>query len=1329
MNTKQEPRTFKANSLRSRFFALCGFAMLVACLAAWGSVSGQQAYATEDTQAEAVSVGTDEGTQADAGMTYKVQAKSEAKAAKSADADASAKLPVVTVDAPEGALPEGAELHAELVESEKDTQAVADELEKAEVSYDGFLALDVFFTDADGNEVEPSEPVDVRFELPKGAVPEGAEDLAVHHLAEAEDGTVADVEAVADDADATDGTIVVQDDATVDAEFTVSSFSTFTITWGGNWWQAIDIHCIDESGNEIGSNLNNVNRNSAITMSGIAPTIPGYSYSHAKVAQSATAAGTTFTELRYSGSGYYVRWQYRSGGNQSWEDVGSRNVYLVYSNDSSELNPIDTVATSDRGVSISLYDYPEEINGNYIGGNGTNQFMFSGGDTRFNSNTNDNSWVNHWTQGGGGVTQGIVASELDDSGYPTVTGQTTTRNGQSLGYLFGADSKASGITGYENLDYLFTYDKETGYYTYDSSQNFASIYDADGDEVKGDNGHRSFVVYDGANTGTSNGSSGHPYFLPFNQPGTNEAQGNYHFGMKMTVDNFLMPRDGQVNGKDMIFSFSGDDDVWVYIDGVLILDMGGIHNSNDGRINFGSGKVTVDKVNNVSGRSHQNQMKEEYIGDLLHEAYDGDEDYISENLEKRDGHWYLKDYTTHDLSFFYLERGAVDSNCKIEFNLQTIPTGTITVGKQVESNAEEFVDADFTMKVTVSDKENGTYVPYVGDYIVSTDVNFSTTVDTGFTTDGTVDIKHGQFVRFTGGEHYRTKGQVGNVTPVDASTWYKVVETGASGFSDDYVFDLTDTKLVDPNQDPDHEGSSVQDENQIGGTVALRVDTNPWIQVLNRFTALDKYRLVIQKKMAEGQEALEGQTFTIKLTAADGVTPYTGEYYVRDIGGSGVGTRHDGADDGEITISAGQEILVINLPTGAEFVVQETGLDKEAFKDPEYSGDGDRREEGGVNVSIEHEEGKTVDRTVTVTNSYEVAPLVYDGYFTILKDLKGADLASNQFEFNVTAVDKYSADKASGVQWGSGYSFDFRNANGDQQNSDGLAEAIARTASKLVFTKDDVDHTYTYIYTENQLSNDQTAAGYVGDDTAYKVVLAVSEARGSGGVAVKVTATVYSSENYSSGESSVATWNPVGEPHVAVAGENKKDEFSITFENEFNLLGLQIVKVDKKTQDRLSGAVFTLTDSSGKAVQAYSGPDPSDQNKITGDAATNEQGILYFYGLKNGTYTLTETRFPSGYQAESEEGVSSQLKVENGAVKFKNGDGWASLDPARVSGDPEDQNSKFVDHCFYMQVSNTKIPDLPQSGSSGTLIMSSVGVATIILAGVYLLNRRFPLSK
>ena len=345
MNTKQEPRTFKANSLRSRFFALCGFAMLVACLAAWGSVSGQQAYATEDTQAEAVSVGADEGTQTDTGMTYKVQAKSEAKAEKSADADAST---------------------AELVESEKDTQAVADELEKAEVSYDGFLALDVFFADADGNEVEPSEPVDVRFELPEGAVPEGAEDIAVHHLAEAEDGTVSDVEAVADDADATEGTVAVQDDATVDAEFTVESFSDFVISWNYRLW--VTVHYVDENGEPIQgtqtSSVSLTNDEGSREFSDYAGEIPGYTYVGARLrsydgetvthvrAQSYTSWGTTYYFYTFY-DGNQPRGQISASNNSS----DSESVYLVYKTDGSEPEIPESNATVTTGKSaVKLAD-------------------------------------------------------------------------------------------------------------------------------------------------------------------------------------------------------------------------------------------------------------------------------------------------------------------------------------------------------------------------------------------------------------------------------------------------------------------------------------------------------------------------------------------------------------------------------------------------------------------------------------------------------------------------------------------------------------------------------------------------------------------------------------------------------------------------------------------------------------------------------------------------------------------------------------------------------------------------------------------------------------
>lgn len=168
----------------------------------------------------------------------------------------------VSVGAPQGALPDGATLHVDPVTSDEDVQAVTDELDEAEVSYDGFAAFDVYFTDADGNEVEPTETVSVRFELPEGAVPEGAEDLAVHHLAEAEDGTVSEVEAVADDADATEGTVAVQDDATVDAEFTVESFSVFTFSWGSDSDEDNASAAVDESSldNEAGVSRSSTSR-------------------------------------------------------------------------------------------------------------------------------------------------------------------------------------------------------------------------------------------------------------------------------------------------------------------------------------------------------------------------------------------------------------------------------------------------------------------------------------------------------------------------------------------------------------------------------------------------------------------------------------------------------------------------------------------------------------------------------------------------------------------------------------------------------------------------------------------------------------------------------------------------------------------------------------------------------------------------------------------------------------------------------------------------------------------------------------------------------------
>lgn len=292
----------------------------------------------------------------------------------------------VSVGAPQGALPDGATLHVDPVTSDEDVQAVTDELDAAAVSYDGFAAFDVYFTDTEGNEVEPTEAVSVRFDLPAGTMPEGAEGIAVHHLAEAEDGTVADVEAVADDSDATKGTVAVQDDSTVAAEFSVDSFSTFTMTWSGGWsnYFNITVHYVDENGKEIGDDglRKNVqiSNKQTYTFSEYADgvNIPGYTFSgksfYSGGREGNFNSASQVIRMDSSSSGWrdprYTLTFYNSNSGDSYRvgtltfDTGDwfattqyAHVYLVYTEEQSEPELPESNATVTTGKSaVKLKD-------------------------------------------------------------------------------------------------------------------------------------------------------------------------------------------------------------------------------------------------------------------------------------------------------------------------------------------------------------------------------------------------------------------------------------------------------------------------------------------------------------------------------------------------------------------------------------------------------------------------------------------------------------------------------------------------------------------------------------------------------------------------------------------------------------------------------------------------------------------------------------------------------------------------------------------------------------------------------------------------------------
>lgn len=360
------------------------------------------------------------------------------------------------------------------------------------------------------------------------------------------------------------------------------------------------------------------------------------------------------------------------------------------------------------GTTVNLFDY-WVVNGDNDSSKNIN-----------NDNKNDNTGINkdHQLKFNGGAGSGInkwtgrsningfgrlsfVKTMLVD-GYPAINNGTHTSQGQgvnctdeSLAYLFNNDSQANGKQNgkavYNNVKGLFQL--KDGYYVYDS-------YGSKGNYAVYNSTTNSFNVYDKAGVykgGVSDANLGQ--FFPFDSAGKvfdekgnslspkqiidGSTNLNHHFGMSVTTE-FVQPASGKTTGdKDMVFEFSGDDDVWVYIDGVLVGDLGGIHEKATLKINFATGGVHVGHVDNAN--DPEKTIQDTTIKAMF-QAAGADTTNFSGNT--------FRDSTKHTLSFFYLERGAGASNMSLKFNLTTLPSSEVA---KVDQNGEAVNGATFEL--------------------------------------------------------------------------------------------------------------------------------------------------------------------------------------------------------------------------------------------------------------------------------------------------------------------------------------------------------------------------------------------------------------------------------------------------------------------------------------------------------------------------------------------------------------------------------------------------------------------------------------------------------
>ena len=461
------------------------------------------------------------------------------------------------------------------------------------------------------------------------------------------------------------------------------------------------------------------------------------------------------------------------------------SVMAAGNDDGLEEHIIDTISPSH--VKFNLFDYwlidrettsSGEANRPVQGGiNEGHPFIFGGLSNRgrWNVWTGNSNHYNAQPENPGiryGEYKGIVKDTLTD-GYPTLDliDDTTpdynipgfmqgsedllSKREESLAYLFDPDIENEYKEAYENVQGLVKYDGNGGY-VYNSHENYAA-FQKSADGTLGTNGESSdgyFDVYDSWALMGSTSPNGQ--FFPFDgaeevfqntngvfeedknghlisqerrPTAASEAENLNHF-MGMTMETvFLQPESGRIDqDTPMSFTFSGDDDVWIFIDNVLVSDLGGIHDECFTIIDFETGNVytgltpivqnddgsfseniptldelqnqipescgnwswydrtpinedTTNRVGTVSGdydafaKAHNIQTKTlkeifESAGEAEHQTWGNAESGMSANTFDQN--------TQHELKMFYLERGAGASNLVLEFNMLAVPASGVT---------------------------------------------------------------------------------------------------------------------------------------------------------------------------------------------------------------------------------------------------------------------------------------------------------------------------------------------------------------------------------------------------------------------------------------------------------------------------------------------------------------------------------------------------------------------------------------------------------------------------------------------------------------------------
>ena len=514
------------------------------------------------------------------------------------------------------------------------------------------------------------------------------------------------------------------------------------------------------------------------------------------------------------------------------------------------------------------------------------------------------------------VAQGIVGKNLDDGNLIT---SYTNENGDPVKVpFFNEDAypnQSKYMRFYNNLQFPFTKttnDKGVSTYSFDSERNTVH-YDYENNKIVRDD---TIKIHDvGGDTG----------YFPFNSVDPSAKDNlNYGFGTQFTIPFTVTETGKNVDGTPMTFKFTGDDDVWVYIDGALVLDMGGAHCKAEGEINFATQMATI-----TTGTSNAKLGNQATAGGRVKAEDNGNRtvDFKNITVKKSDGKTIsLADYMkesgkVHELKMYYMERGMWDSNMSISYSFVPLPSG-LTLSKTLDTkdvnaglkNAVQGLDKfDFNIQTrnlkareaNYSDVDNLGYTLY--DY---NDNTYPGQVAKNSTATFSSSYYASEFIDTT---------DENNSSAFYAGTGFKITESIPKGTKLQY--DETKTKWGVYDSAISREAIEQKDSSNVA--IFNMGDANSSeMDVVNRyvnFVNTPKVGSLSVEKKYEG-DALKDKTFgfTVKvdLTGGDYYDSYKLEY---------TGSQNNGTTDenGHFTLKAGEKITFAGIPAGATYKVVE----------------------------------------------------------------------------------------------------------------------------------------------------------------------------------------------------------------------------------------------------------------------------------------------------------------------------------------------------------------------------------------------------------------------